>query len=244
MLSRVALRSAAARQSTALVARTSATDVSGVRDEKNFPRPVRALEPGKVRLGFIPEEWFQFFHSKTGVTGPYTFGVGLTTYLFSKEIYVMEHEYYTGLSLLIMVAVAAKKFGPSLAAWLDKEVDTIENEWNSSRVDSIKALEDAVEAEKKAQWRAQGQELLIEAKKENVLLQLEAAYRERLMNAYSEVKRRLDYQLEKSNVERRLAQRQMVDWIVSNVTKAITPDQEKQTLDRCIADLAALAARK
>lgn len=66
---------------------------------------------------------FQFFHSKTGVTGPYTFGVGLTTYLFSKEIYVMEHEYYTGLSLLIMVAVAAKKFGPSLAAWLDKEVD-------------------------------------------------------------------------------------------------------------------------
>lgn len=35
----------------------------------------------------------------------------------------MEHEYYTGLSLLIMVYIAIKKFGPSIAAWLDKEVD-------------------------------------------------------------------------------------------------------------------------
>ncbi|CAG9793204.1 unnamed protein product [Diatraea saccharalis] len=244
MLSRVALRSAAARQSasTALVARGSATDVAGVRDEKNFPRPVRG-EPGKVRLGFIPEEWFQFFHSKTGVTGPYTFGVGLATYLCSMEIYVMEHEYYTGLSLLLMVYVATKKFGPSVAAWLDKEVDTIETEWNQGRQDTIDGLQQSIEEEKKAQWRAAGQELLIQAKKENVLLQLEAAYRERAMQAYNEVKRRLDYQLEKNNLERRLSQKHMVDWIVRSVTQAITPDQEKQTLDRCISDLSALAAR-
>lgn len=244
MLSRVALRSVAARQSpsTALIARTSAssTEVSGVRDEKNFPRPVRG-EPGKVRLGFVPEEWFQFFHSKTGVTGPYTFGVGLATYLFSKEIYVMEHEYYTGLSIFLMVYYASTRFGPKLAEFLDKEVEKVETNWNSGRIETIKSLEDAVAAEKEAQWRAQGQELLIEAKKENVLLQLEAAYRERMMSAYQEVKRRLDYQLEKSVLERRIAQKNMVDWIVANVTKAITPDQEKQALDRCIADLAALA---
>ena len=57
------------------------------------------------------------------MTGPYTFGVGLATYLCSKEIYVMEHEYYTGLSLLLMVGLAAKKLGPNIAAWLDKEVE-------------------------------------------------------------------------------------------------------------------------
>lgn len=66
---------------------------------------------------------FQFFYPKTGVTGPYVFGAGLTTYLLSKEIYVMEHEYYSGLSILLMVIVATKKFGPSMAAYLDKEVD-------------------------------------------------------------------------------------------------------------------------
>ena len=71
----------------------------------------------------LPEEWFTFFYNKTGVTGPYVFGAGLMTYLCSKEIYVMEHEYYNGLSLAVMVVFAVKKFGPSLAAYLDKEVD-------------------------------------------------------------------------------------------------------------------------
>lgn len=43
--------------------------------------------------------------------------------MFSKEIYVMEHEYYSGLSILLMVVYATKKFGPQMAAYLDKEVD-------------------------------------------------------------------------------------------------------------------------
>ena len=55
--------------------------------------------------------------------GPYTFGVGLATYLVSKEIYVLEHEYYTGISILIMTVFLVKKFGPKFAAYLDKEID-------------------------------------------------------------------------------------------------------------------------
>lgn len=74
-------------------------------------------------MGFIPEEWFQLFHKKTGVTGPYVFAFTVSTYLLSKEIYVLEHEYYTGLSYLIMWIFFVKKLGPKLAAYLDKEVD-------------------------------------------------------------------------------------------------------------------------
>ncbi|XP_033156921.1 ATP synthase subunit b, mitochondrial [Drosophila mauritiana] len=206
-------------------------------------RRQRPEHPGKVRLGFLPEEWFQFFYNKTGVTGPYTFGVGLITYLCSKEIYVMEHEYYSGLSLGIMAIIAVKKLGPVIAKWADGEIDKIESEWKEGREAELKVLSDAIEAEKKEQWRADGALLLMEAKKENIALQLEAAFRERAMNVYSEVKRRLDYQVECRHVERRLSQKHMVNWITTNVLASISPQQEKETLNKCIADLSALALR-
>jgi F-type H+-transporting ATPase subunit b len=195
-------------------------------------------------MGFIPDEWFQLFYPKTGVTGPYVFGAGLITYLCSKEIYVMEHEYYSGISLAIMAIFAVKKLGPKIAAFCDKEIDKIEGEWNESRQIELKQLSEAIEAEKKEQWRAEGQTLLMDAKKENVALQLEAAYRERAMAVYNEVKRRLDYQVERENIDRRISQKHMCQWIVSNVLKSITPDQEKETLNKCIAELGALAERK
>ncbi|XP_071446434.1 ATP synthase subunit b, mitochondrial [Hetaerina americana] len=248
MYSRLALRPALQCRALQPISVRSTTTASAAkesdeRDLVNFPRPVRLEYPGKVRLGFIPDEWFQLFYKKTGVTGPYVFGTGLITYLCSKEIYVMEHEFYSGISLFLMAIYAAKKFGPAIAAYTDKEIDAVEADYNSSRIEAKKALSEAIEEEKKEQWRAEGQSMLFEAKKENVGLQLEAAYRERIMNVYTQVKRRLDYQVERENIMRRISQKNLVSWVVSGVMKSITPQQEKESLQKCIVDLKALAAR-
>ena len=63
------------------------------------------------------------------------------------------------------------------------------------------------------------------------------------MSFIEQVKKRLDYQLETSNVHSRFEQRHMVDWIVNNVRSSITPAQEAASLKQCVTDLKALAAR-
>lgn len=153
----------------------------------------------------------------------------------------MEHEYYTGLSLAILLTVGIKKFGPGVKKALDDEIDQLEADWNQGRTDQLKRFEDDIENEKTDQWRSEGQLLLNDAKKENVALQLEGIYRERLANVYAEVKRRLDYQVECQQVERRVKQKHLVNWVHSKVLGSITPDQDKETLTRCISDLGSLA---
>lgn len=213
------------------------------RDVINFPRLKRPEHPGKVRMGVFPEEWFQFFYPKTGVTGPYLFGTGLLTYLYSKEIMVMDHEFFCGITLIIMFTYAHKKFGKQIAAYCDSEYEkelTLAQESHNSEVEAMKEV---IENEARAQEETKCQALIFEAKKENIGLQLETEYRRRQMQAYSEVKKRLDYHLEVINIQRRLQQKHMVDWIVNNVQKSISGQQEKDMLSKCISDLKGLAAK-
>lgn len=196
-----------------------------------------------VRFGLIPDEWFRFFYPKTGVTGPYMFGFGFITYLLSKEIWVLEHEFWTGVSLFMMIIYAHKKFGIQIRDYLQKECEAEWKQANAGKENDIQYNKDMIEGEKKAQWQAEGQKMLFEVKRENVALQQEGVYRERLMQVYSEVKKRLDYQVEKQMVERNMQQKHMVNWITNRVMKAITPDSEQENLKKCIADLKGLAAK-
>jgi len=183
------------------------------------------------------------FYNKTGVTGPYAFFGGFTVFLLSKEIWVLEHEFWGGVSLFMMIIFAAKKFGPQVGAYLDKEQQAVTDGLNQGKIQEIQSCKGEIENEKKAQFQAEGMKLLFDVKKENVALQLEAAYRQRMMDVYSEVKKRLDYQVAKQNVETVIHQRHMVNWIIDSVKKAVSSESDTEALKKCISDLKGLAAR-
>jgi F-type H+-transporting ATPase subunit b len=213
------------------------------RDLKNFPRLVRLVDPAKTRYLCVPEEWFEVFYKKTGVTGPYVFAAGIITYVLSKEIWVIEHEFPYVLATIGLFYVGWKKAGASLANYLDKEIDAYESECNAGRDAEVDSLKEVVKNQTTEVWRTEAQKHLIQAKRENIGLQLETIYRERALRAYNQVKRRLDYQLELANLTRSVQQRHMVNWIIENVLKSLTNEQEKQSFKKCMVDLQALAAK-
>lgn len=242
MLSRLGFRNACS-QLKSISARgvQSSALVTPADDPRRMKRP---MTHPPVKLAFIPESWFTFFYPKTGVTGPYMFLFSVSTYLVSKEWFVLEHEFFNGLSFLSIIMFVHIKFGSKIGAALDKQVEEYDNELEQTRKDELTSLENEVKELEKQKWMADSQMMIFDIKKQNILVQLEAAYRERLAKVYSEVKKRLDYQAQVEAVERRIAQRHMVQWITNSVLKAITPELEKANLAQCISDLEALAAAK
>ncbi|KYO27859.1 ATP synthase F(0) complex subunit B1, mitochondrial [Alligator mississippiensis] len=245
MLSRLALRAAPA----ALRNLSPCLSAGAVHAARSFhgsqpcaaPYPPLPEKAGAVRFGVIPEEFFQFLYPKTGVTGPYMLGTGLILYLLSKEIYVINHETITAVATLSLLIYGVKRYGPSVAAFAEKlneeklaTVATVKN-------DSIKALETAIEEEKREQWRIEGRSYLFDAKRNNIAMLLEINYRERLLMVYNEVKKRLDYQIAMQRLKRRKEQDHMISWVESRVVQSITPQQHKESIAKCILDLKALS---
>ena len=140
-----------------------------------------------MRHHWIPEEFFQFFYPKTGVTGPYMFMGGVTTYLLSKEIWVIEHEFFAGVAFFALMGCIVKYAGPGITKWVNDGMDAEEAKMAAYRTDEIDRCLAAIDSERNSQWMATSYEELIKAKKENVGLQLEAAYRARLQEAHQQV---------------------------------------------------------
>uniref|UniRef100_A0A8C6TN25 ATP synthase subunit b n=1 Tax=Neogobius melanostomus TaxID=47308 RepID=A0A8C6TN25_9GOBI len=205
------------------------------------PLPPLPETGGKVRHGIFPEELFQLLYPKTGVTGPYMLGTGLLVYLLSKELYVINHETFVAASIGAVFIYVVKKFGPSVAAYADKINEEKVAKAQEVKDQAIASYTQDIEDEKKEQWRVEGRSMLFDAKRNNVAMLLETNYRERLHMVTNEVKRRLDYQIALQDLHRRMEQEHMVNWVEKNVIGSITPQQEKQSIAKCITDLKALA---
>merc|ERR1712213_105125 len=235
MLSRALLRAGLARNALSQVRPVSTTSAKA----GSIPAWVDGVDIFENERN--PEEYFSFFAPKTGVTGGYIFALSFGSFLCSKEYIIFEHEMHVGMVFAIAIVGVANVVGPGLTKSLDATIDKEIADMDSIRNKEIDRCALAIEEEEKSQWMAGSYEDLIAAKKENVALQLEAEYRARLKDAFTQVKRRLDYQLQTANVLRANEQKHMVDWIITNVKKSITAKQEEDALKKCVADLKALA---
>lgn len=74
-------------------------------------------------------------------------------------------------------------------------------------------------------------------------MQLEAAYRQRLLRVHDETKKRLDYHLAISNVLKRVEKQQMFNYILNETNKAIGTAQEKEMLQACLSQLKSLSKK-
>ncbi|XP_036803643.1 ATP synthase F(0) complex subunit B1, mitochondrial [Oncorhynchus mykiss] len=242
MLSRIVFVSANAVKSSGPLG-AGLVQLSHLHTSPNSQAPVPALpeKGGKTRHGIIPEEIFQLLYPKTGVTGPYMLGAGLLTYILSKEIYIINHETFAAACMGTVIIYGVRKFGPDVAAFADKL-----NEEKVQKAQEVKdlamtSLAQAVLDEKKEQWRAEGRQMLFDAKRNNVAMLLETNRRERVHMVTNEVKKRLDYQIALQTLHRRMEQEHMVNWVEKNVVTSITPQQEKTSIAKCITDLKVLA---
>lgn len=108
----------------------------------------------------------------------------------------------------------------------------------------VKFLEEYIQKTKEVQALSVDQSLLFQAKRENVGLQREAEYRRRLMEVYQEAKRKLDYHVAVEEAQKQFAQTHLVNWVINNVNKSITPELQNSVLQQSIAELKNLSAKR
>ncbi|XP_004689711.1 PREDICTED: ATP synthase F(0) complex subunit B1, mitochondrial [Condylura cristata] len=249
MLSRVVLSAAAAAapslKSAALLApgALQATRIFHTGQPSLAPVPPLPEYGGKVRLGLIPEEFFQFLYPKTGITGPYVLGTGLILYFLSKEIYVVTPDTFSAISTIGLLVFMVKKYGASIGEFADKLNEQKIAQLEEVKQASIKQIQDAIEMEKSQQALVQKRHYLFDVQRNNIAMALEVTYRDRLHKVYKEVKNRLDYHISVQNMMLRKEQEHMINWVEKHVVQSISAQQEKETIAKCIADLKLLAKK-
>lgn len=212
-------------------------DKSPQRDLVNFPTQKQNLDTPPTRFHIIPESWFQFFYPKTGLTGPYTFAFTFSTFLFSKEWMVVEHEFGAGVSSTIIFAYAIKNYGPMAMQWYRKKTDNLDKEWEDWRVGNIDTLQKLQDSYKDQLSKSKAIDDLYQIRETDLQNQIELEHRSRLQRIHAETQRRLNYLVAVANSQKQIAHKFMVNWVISNAIKSIGQKQENDVLDSCIANL-------
>jgi len=180
-------------------------------------------------------------YNKTGVTGPYILFWGAIATALSKEMFIPWVDTPEHLVFLGLVVAVTKMYGAKIGAMLDKDVEAKNKAYVDELKESTKGVDAQINSLEALKSLPEANKLIHDSKRDNVLLQLEAAYRQRLAMVHQEVKKRLDYQLAIQNVYKRAEREQAINYILDGVKKSIGPNQEKEAFQSALGQLKALS---
>jgi len=184
---------------------------------------------------------WQMYKDKAGDSASTMFTLGLASYLVSKEIFIINDEV---LLILVMGGTGyqlAKAVGPTIGKMLDDRRSDILENMNRGKIAQITALESEIVEAKEGEEALEHRKEFFEIIKVNNEMRLEVEYRSRLQEVETEVKKRLDYQIDVQNLERSIEEEHISTWVENQVLASITSKQENDALAQCIKDLDELA---
>lgn len=187
---------------------------------------------------------WQMYKDKAGESGATMFTVGLAAFLLSKEYFLINDEV---LLILVMGGTGyqlSKAAGPAVGKMLDERRDAILEKMNKGKNAHLAALENAIDTAREGEAALEDRKEYFDIMKANNEMRLEIEYRRRLHEVETEVKKRLDYQVDLQNLERNVEEEHIASWIENQVVSSITAKHETDAIAQCIKDLNALAEAK
>ncbi|KAI1707537.1 mitochondrial ATP synthase B chain precursor domain-containing protein [Ditylenchus destructor] len=216
------------------------------RDLVNFPYPETHMFAPKFRLFMIPDSWCTPFHKITGTSGPYLFWGGLAAFLVSKEIFTLDEGWaklYCGIWAYLLISRTWSY------QWDKKLYQKWRDEMDMYNKLIAEDLKEAVEFRNVSAAEAESlkamQENFPTIFKENMALQLEAAYRQNVEKVSTELKRRIDYLQEVEDTKTRFERDILLQSVIEGVQKQIATNEgniKDAYLDNCIDQLKTLRA--
>ncbi|KAI3381704.1 hypothetical protein SNEBB_004599 [Seison nebaliae] len=190
------------------------------RDLVNYPRPRIQEHMNKVRMAFIPDR--------------------LSTYLLSKEYFVYWVDTGEHLGFVLFLMFFHYRYGAKAYEFFDNTLKTEDEKYKKFIDDNTKSLRESNTELDIVINAPEVVKLIKEVKAENVEMQLERDYRQRLLTAYKDVKKRLDYQLAVDETKKSFEKDHMINWIINNVKNSIKAKEEEKLINDCIATLKTL----
>jgi len=214
------------------------------RDLVNFPHVDQPLYPPKIRLGFLPDSWFQFFYNKTGVTGPYVLGAVFLNFVLCKEYFILNEAAVGIVPLWTWIYILHQLGKQPVAAYFERNVENNENnklEWKKNYYDKL--ISQAGEISDHFKNNQVSGPMYFQALRENYYLTMEAEYRRRVDEYKKKLQRKLDYFVDMEEAKRAYQRKHMVDWVVQHVRDNITDQVQKAALAQCVSNLKTLSQK-